>query len=360
MGLPILVALVLGACTSHTVRYYANDGPPEHVPPDLASIPDAVPRIEPVNPYANRPYSAMGRKYSPDTSDEPFEQRGLASWYGRQYHGNRTASGEPYDMFAMSAAHPTLPIPSYARVTNARDHRSIVVRINDRGPFVQDRVIDLSYAAAVRLGIANLGSGEVIVQKLTSRDINEAAKAAPVLAAVAPVPPAVDTAPPPANQPAAAAAGPTSAAVPALPPPGLAPSGAPSPPQEAPQEVRAQAALAPVAPPALEPIAPVEAPPASVPEAPIAEVPDPAPGWSVQLGAFSVLTNASELRDQLARRLSEPDAGALPAQARSVRIEHTGRLNRVLIGRLADRRSAQTLAWQLGKLLARETSLYGR
>jgi cell division septation protein DedD len=110
----------------------------------------------------------------------------------------------------------------------------------------------------------------------------------------------------------------------------------------------------------LEPIAPVEAPPASVPEAPIAEVPDPAPGWSVQLGAFSVLTNASELRDQLARRLSEPDAGALPAQARSVRIEHTGRLNRVLIGRLADRRSAQTLAWQLGKLLARETSLYGR
>jgi len=353
----VLFAFVLSACAVHSTRYYSNDGPPEHVPADLASTPDPVPRVEPVNPYANRPYTAMGRRYTPDTSDEPFEQRGLASWYGRQYHGNRTASGEPYDMFAMSAAHPTLPIPSYARITNVRDGRSVVVRINDRGPFIQDRIIDLSYVAAVRLGIANLGSGEVIVRKITAQDIAAAAQTAPPVAAVgAPVPVAVmPVAPPPVVATLATPApdpNPVSVTALATPPPVLDASA------ESSRSQRPPVAAALIAP----------SDPASVP-APQSGVlvPPPAPersegsgSWSVQLGAFSVASNASELRDQVAQRLTAPDADALPAQARTARIEQTGRLSRVLIGRLPDRRSAQALALQLGKLLARETSLYGR
>jgi len=122
--LPIAVAvLVLAACASSPkqTRFYREDGPPDHVPPGLLATPDAVPREEPLNPYANRAYAALGRTYVPDTSNAPFRQRGMASWYGRQFQGNRTASGEPYDMFAMTAAHPTLPIPSYARITSTRD-----------------------------------------------------------------------------------------------------------------------------------------------------------------------------------------------------------------------------------------------
>jgi len=170
-GLAFLACLALGACASRPGHFYQDDGPPEKIPPGLAQAPDAVPRVEALIPRANRPYSALGRSYTPDTSDAPFEQRGMASWYGRQYHGNPTASGEPYDMFAMSAAHPTLPIPSYARVTRTSDGRSVIVRINDRGPFLQDRVIDLSYAAAARLGIVGPGSAEVTVRKITARDI---------------------------------------------------------------------------------------------------------------------------------------------------------------------------------------------
>ena len=122
------------------------------------AIPDAVPRPEPLLPRANRPYVVFDRQYQPMTDLVPFRQRGLGSWYGRKYHGRKTSSGEVYDMYAMTAAHPTLPIPSYARVTHLPSGRSVVVRVNDRGPFLHDRVIDLSYTAATRLGYANAGS----------------------------------------------------------------------------------------------------------------------------------------------------------------------------------------------------------
>src|SRR5258708_30480542 len=174
-----VVALLLAACTSPPKRpgFYQEDWPPEHVPPGLLAPPDAVPRVEPLNPFANRPYVALGRTFVPDTSDAPFRQRGLASWYGRQFQGNRTASAEPYDLFAMTAAHPTLPIPSYARVTRVSDGRSVVVRINDRGPFYRYRVIDLSYAAAARLGLAGPGSGEVEIQRILTTQMARAAPA---------------------------------------------------------------------------------------------------------------------------------------------------------------------------------------
>jgi len=146
--------------------YYKDDGPGANPPPNLAAIPDAVPRSEPLHRFANRPYQVFGTNYVPVASATPFKQTGIGSWYGRRFHGAPTSSGEPYDMYAMTAAHPTLPIPSYARVTNLTNGRSVVVRINDRGPFHADRIVDLSYTAAWKLGYVEIGSARVDVESL--------------------------------------------------------------------------------------------------------------------------------------------------------------------------------------------------
>jgi len=146
--------------------YYKDDGPGANPPANLASIPDALPRTEPLHRFANRPYQVFGKDYVPAASLAPFRQSGIGSWYGRRFHGAPTSSGEPYDMYAMTAAHPTLPIPSYARVTNLANGRSVVVRINDRGPFHSDRIIDLSYAAAWKLGYVEVGSARVEVESV--------------------------------------------------------------------------------------------------------------------------------------------------------------------------------------------------
>jgi rare lipoprotein A len=144
--------------------YYLDDGPGDNPPPNLDSLPDAVPRVEPLRPASNRPYEVFGKTYTPLTALQPYREKGVASWYGRRYHGKATSSGEIYDMYGMTAAHPTLPIPSYARVTNVKTRRTVVVRVNDRGPFLHDRVIDLSYAAAYRVGTLAGGSGLVEVE----------------------------------------------------------------------------------------------------------------------------------------------------------------------------------------------------
>ena len=133
--------------------YYKDDGPGREIPANLDQIPNAVPKPEPLHRYANDPYKVMGKTYQPLAADKPYKEKGLASWYGRKYHGRKTSSGETYDMFAMSAAHPTLPIPSYARVTNQNNGQSVLVRINDRGPFHEGRIIDLSYTAAYKLDV---------------------------------------------------------------------------------------------------------------------------------------------------------------------------------------------------------------
>lgn len=145
--------------------YYKDDGPGD-APANLDQIPDAVPRAEPLHRFANRPYTVLGQNYVPETTLKPYRQQGVASWYGRKYHGQKTSTGETYDMYAMTAAHPTLPIPSYARVTSLKTGRSVVVRVNDRGPFLADRLIDLSYSAAYRLGIQQAGSGPVEVETI--------------------------------------------------------------------------------------------------------------------------------------------------------------------------------------------------
>jgi rare lipoprotein A len=158
----------LAACSSSPKKggYYKDDGPGSNPPSNLDRIADAKPRVEPLNKFANRPYEVFGKKYVPLTSVRPYQQRGVASWYGKRFHGQKTASGETYDMYAMTAAHPVLPIPSYARVTSVKSGKQVIVRINDRGPFHSGRVIDLSYAAAHRLGLIGSGSGEVEVEAI--------------------------------------------------------------------------------------------------------------------------------------------------------------------------------------------------
>lgn len=173
--------VALGGCATHDISgperpspgpvtgkggYYLDDGPGDAPPPNLDSIPDAVPRLEPLHAPALKPYTALGRSFTPMTQLGPYKARGTASWYGRRYHGKPTSTGERYDMYAMTAAHPTLPLPSYARVTSAANGRSVVVRVNDRGPFRADRLIDLSYAAAHRLGLIANGSGTVDVETI--------------------------------------------------------------------------------------------------------------------------------------------------------------------------------------------------
>jgi rare lipoprotein A len=180
--------------TTPSSRYYKDDGPGDAVPANLDAIPDAIPRRETLNRFASRPYTVLGRDYVPATELKPYRERGIASWYGRKFHGQKTAIGETYDMYAMTAAHPTLPLPSYARVTNVATGQSVVVRVNDRGPFLHDRIIDLSYAAAHRIGVAQKGSGEVIVESVIPGD-NTIASALPPVAAT-PVESMVQPAPP--------------------------------------------------------------------------------------------------------------------------------------------------------------------
>ena len=151
--------------------YYKDDGPGDHIPANLEAIADAEPKIEPLNRFANNPYTVFGKDYVPLRGLQAYRERGIGSWYGRKFHGQRTSSGEPYDMYAMTAAHPRLPIPSYARVTNVGNGRSIVVRINDRGPFHAGRIIDLSYTAAWKLGYVGNGSTLVEVESITPAEI---------------------------------------------------------------------------------------------------------------------------------------------------------------------------------------------
>jgi len=296
---PVVCAALIAACGSAPKRggYYQDDGPPDRPPADLATAPDAEPRVEPLSPRANRPYTALGRSYTPMTSDAPFRQRGLASWYGRQFHGNRTASGEIYDMYGMTAAHPTLPIPSYARVTSVRDGRSVVVRVNDRGPFKDDRVIDLSYGAATRLGLVASGTGEVEVERLTFAQIasGEWRRSG-------------------SGRDATAARGAPGAD--ATPPPAVA-STLPAPPSAA------------------------------------------AARWSVQVGAFAQQDRAEDLAARVATVLGFSD-GELAANQREARVERDETLFRVLVGVLPDRASAVSLAQQLERLLGRPAVPFAR
>jgi rare lipoprotein A len=189
-----LLALLLAACATTRRPPPPLPGPVPVPPPpaDILSIPDAVPRAEPRSAHGNPSfYDALGRRYFVLPSAEGYDERGVASWYGPTFHGGNTSSGEPYDMYGMTAAHKTLPLPSYARVTNLNNGRSVVVRINDRGPFIANRIIDLSYTAAAKLDMLRDGTAMVEVRSLTPG----APEAPPAL--VASAPPAARPPPPP-------------------------------------------------------------------------------------------------------------------------------------------------------------------
>ena len=175
----LLTALWLAGCQTSNVdksnekpvtdskskgAYYLDDGPEEVIPENLSSIPNAIPKKEPLNKFSNRPYKVFGKTYYPMTALKPYTATGYATWYGKKYHGNKTSIGEVYDMYKMTAAHKTLPLPCYVKVTNLKNDKTVIVRVNDRGPFVKDRIIDLSYAAANRLEIIEKGSELVKVE----------------------------------------------------------------------------------------------------------------------------------------------------------------------------------------------------
>jgi rare lipoprotein A len=177
----LLIALLAGCASrppaasgggvARSGPFWERDGAEAHPPADLAKVPDAEPHLEAILPGGpNKPYEVLGHNYVPLTQDQPFSERGLASWYGRKFQGKRTSSGELYNMYAMTAAHPTLPIPSYARIRNPANGQEVIVRINDRGPFHSGRIVDLSYTAALKLDVLR-GVTPVELTRITFDDI---------------------------------------------------------------------------------------------------------------------------------------------------------------------------------------------
>jgi rare lipoprotein A len=278
--LPLLLAALLAGCASRAPQSPAptlpspatrppggwpdKDGPDAVIPPDLHRVPDALPKLENIRRGGpNKPYEVLGQRYEPMTEDRPLQERGLASWYGRKFHGRPTASGEVYNMYAMSAAHPTMPLPSYARVRNPRNGREVIVRVNDRGPFHRGRIIDLSYTAALKLDLLR-GVAPVELERITYEDIRTGAWLR-------------DGEPAPAD---------TAVAALAEPPPVFAPAEASGAPQrETTPGAEAMAAAQPVATPQTR-----------------AKI---ASGFWLQLGAFRQLAGAEGLRAQLSAEAAE-------------------------------------------------------
>lgn len=178
INLSLLGCLSLTGCSF--TRYH-DGGPRTEI--NVAHIPDAVPRVEPESPNGNpESYTVLGHTYHVMQSSKGYVERGIASWYGTKFHGNTTSNGEIYSMYKMTAAHKTLPIPSYVQVTNLENGRKVIVRVNDRGPFHPNRIIDLSYVAAKKLGIANTGTGLVEVRSIDPRNWHPGSEPAPVKA----------------------------------------------------------------------------------------------------------------------------------------------------------------------------------
>jgi rare lipoprotein A len=257
--------------------YYQDDGPGDQPPEGLQAVPDAEPKVEPYSARGNRPYVVFGKTYTPITDNQPLKQRGIGSWYGKKFHGQKTSSGELYDMYKMTAAHPTLPIPSYARVTNLRTGVQVIVRVNDRGPFHSGRIIDLSYTAALKLGYLGKGSSELEVERLLPDEIERivAASRQGRPAAVSPSGQAalVPSTPTPAAQPVEAALAPVPTAA--------------SPPDELSEVLAMFSASRPAA---AEPSSPGVAP---------VMANAGAAGFYLQLGAYGQAGNADSARGRL-------------------------------------------------------------
>jgi rare lipoprotein A len=271
--------------------YYLDDGPGDNIPDGLESVPDAVPKIEPYATRGNSPYTVFGVRYVPIVDDRPYKQRGYGSWYGKKFHGQKTSSGELYDMYKMTAASPVLPIPSYARVTNLSNGKQVIVRVNDRGPFRSNRIIDLSYTAALKLGYIGHGSAQLEVERLLPSDIEQlqAAASGKALASTSAVPTAA---------PASSEATAPSIEVASLGPASVAPAAAASP-----------------------------------------SAATPAPGFYLQFGAYAQMANAEAVRVRLAQAFGS----SLPQLA----VEPSGNLYRIYSGPFASREEASSAALQV-------------
>lgn len=172
LSLPLFA--LTGCSSPNTGKYFDRDGPPSKASSSIkVSLTSTTLKLKIEKPASgpNKPYKVMGKRYYPITGDQPMTQTGVASWYGKQFHGRKTSTGEVYNMFSLTAAHKTMELPSYAKVTNLENGRSLIVRINDRGPFIGTRIIDLSYAAAVRLGYDKKGTAKVRVERITRAQI---------------------------------------------------------------------------------------------------------------------------------------------------------------------------------------------
>ncbi len=340
-----------GAAPSATPAHAGRDGAEANPPPNLADVPDAEPRVEPIRPSGpNKPYEVLGQSYTPVAADRPFEERGLASWYGRKFHGRYTANGEVYDMYAMTAAHRTLPIPSYVRVRNPANGREVVLRINDRGPFVGGRIIDLSYTAALKLDLLR-GVAPVELVRLTHDEIRSGAwrRAGNTAFAATAGPPAPASTTRAATAPSLAPTGAATAATPApapSPPPttASAPSAAVASPVEPPAELTGTplAAAMPsvpllagtteTAPPAMDNIANNERAPRR-----------DASGFWVQLGAFAKREGALEMQQRV--------ASAVEWVSPLLAIFSERSLHRVQAGPYPSRQEAQGAAQRLREAL---------
>lgn len=289
--------------------FYKDDGPAEDIPDGLDDIPDAEPKWEPLHKPATKPYVVLGKEYVPNTAVVPYKTRGIASWYGKKFHGQKTSIGEPYNMFAMTAAHPTLALPSYVRVTSAQSGKSVIVRITDRGPFHADRVIDLSYTAAYKLGLINGGSGMVEVEAIMPGENTTLAQAS--LARTAP----------------------------ASPPPSPATASMPAPASI--DEIERLARR-------------MERTPAVAPAAPSSQVSNDtiAPGVYLQLGAFANLENAENLRNHLQRELDWLQE--------SMRVQASGGIHRLHLGPYASRSEADRVAQKIRDTLGYRPSIVMR
>jgi len=169
----VLLSLLLAVVACSNIGMPIQDG--AGVPVDISSIQDAVPIDEPIANASNNPYRQFGKTYVVLPSNKGYRETGTASWYGSKFHGRKTSNGDTYDMYAMTAAHKTLPIPSYVRVTHLDNKRSVIVRVNDRGPFHDSRIIDLSYVAALKLGFAKQGTANVSVEAVLPNNPSTAA-----------------------------------------------------------------------------------------------------------------------------------------------------------------------------------------
>ena len=289
-GIGIIAVIAgLSACSTPKV-FEPGDAAPAN-PRDVSSVQNAVPRTEAPSRYGNPDsYVVYGKRFHTRKSSQGYKEKGGASWYGTKFHGRRTSSGEPYDMYAMTAAHKTLPLPSYVEVTNLENGRKVIVRVNDRGPFHDGRIIDMSYAAAVKLGMLGKGTARVEVRAIDPR--THAAAPAPVKTAT----PAVTT----------------QAAIP-------------------PQPVQATAAATQTVTTAVP--VPASASPARIINAPV----------FLQVGAFASLINAERLRSDIAGQ----DIGAV----RIVEADtENGKFFKVQVGPLADHGEAERIAQTLKPL----------